>query len=1067
MAKGVKEYKIKINGVTQSVTDVTKLEDVLKRLDKAMQKTQGYNITVNGATQSAADTTRLEESIARLNRTTAQAGAATENASRASRERNAAIAEEERAERRLSETIGRAAHTRSDANIRQIEATTALREVTREVTRQVQINAQADGSVRQIGLRLNQLRNEYYNLSAAERENWEVGGKMLVQIRQLDEEYKKLKESAGQFQDSVGNYGRALEGLGRLSGGIEGASQSAMGFAQTMASSNQLMAMFGANTEENAEQAANLQKAMLGLAVVQGVNTNLLKSNIVTTILSTAADRIHMLQVRARATAIALSTKNTIAATAAQKVFNAVSKANPYVLLASAAVAAAGAIGAYIYKTRDAKDATDEASESVSRFKSELDGTTWSTQEAADAHDDMVRKIQDVQVDIDLANEKITEYQANLQRLSASGKEAFIGINKELKKNLDEIDKEYNGTLSSIQKWYFEIAGIMDSEEKERAGYLSRLQKWAFDVAGVTASVEREQAEQIKKQSQAYIEHAKELGYNALYNWKQYEKEQAQHNKRLRDENKKSSGSTRKDTADTLKKETELIRKAEDDKTALIFNEFERRRVETTIKYSRMRDDLQKQIDEDKTLTEKGRQALRDIINNIDARIAADRDKIRSDEENAEKEAEDKRKELLNKRLGDERKRNELLLSRTELDLEKATAGIGEIISRQKNGLQLIDITATRANLAEADKALDEYIKGLERAQTALKESHEKNLSSLKEGTPEYEEALQEYETANLELNTKLQETNKQREENTKTSNDLITEYFRELFEKIAVYAEAASTAISSVLDTFSMNLEVQIEDLNESLGVVNERYEEVKKLREDAVKRSEELEKQLQNATGGTALALREQLNREMEARNELDKEEKRLAKEKEKREAEIAKKEKQIKKNNLISDIAGAVAGVARSVIQALGLIFPLNLFVAGVVGAMGAAQVGIMTRQLSKMEDGGLIKGPSHSEGGARIHGTNIEVEGGEYVVNKRSTAANSDLVEFINNARRTVTLADLTGVIPGVPVSVSDAPVTGEDRILQAIENIEFSPVVAVTDILDASETVTAVRDISGY
>lgn len=48
----------------------------------------------------------------------------------------------------------------------------------------------------------------------------------------------------------------------------------------------------------------------------------------------------------------------------------------------------------------------------------------------------------------------------------------------------------------------------------------------------------------------------------------------------------------------------------------------------------------------------------------------------------------------------------------------------------------------------------------------------------------------------------------------------------------------------------------------------------------------------------------------------------------------------------------------------------------------------------------ESGGLLKGPSHKQGGMPILGSNIEVEGGEYVVNKRSAAKNIGLLNTIN-------------------------------------------------------------------
>lgn len=50
---------------------------------------------------------------------------------------------------------------------------------------------------------------------------------------------------------------------------------------------------------------------------------------------------------------------------------------------------------------------------------------------------------------------------------------------------------------------------------------------------------------------------------------------------------------------------------------------------------------------------------------------------------------------------------------------------------------------------------------------------------------------------------------------------------------------------------------------------------------------------------------------------------------------------------------------------------------------------------------MKNGGLLNGPSHAQGGIRVGNTGIEVEGGEYVVNKQATMENYNLLEIINS------------------------------------------------------------------
>lgn len=58
----------------------------------------------------------------------------------------------------------------------------------------------------------------------------------------------------------------------------------------------------------------------------------------------------------------------------------------------------------------------------------------------------------------------------------------------------------------------------------------------------------------------------------------------------------------------------------------------------------------------------------------------------------------------------------------------------------------------------------------------------------------------------------------------------------------------------------------------------------------------------------------------------------------------------------------------------------------------------QLGLNSAQ--KLAGGGLIVGPSHSQGGVAVGNSNINVEGGEFVVKKEATAKNIDTLQAIN-------------------------------------------------------------------
>lgn len=59
------------------------------------------------------------------------------------------------------------------------------------------------------------------------------------------------------------------------------------------------------------------------------------------------------------------------------------------------------------------------------------------------------------------------------------------------------------------------------------------------------------------------------------------------------------------------------------------------------------------------------------------------------------------------------------------------------------------------------------------------------------------------------------------------------------------------------------------------------------------------------------------------------------------------------------------------------------------------------GVNVSAIAQMANGGYLEGPSHKQGGMPILGSNVVVEGGEFVVNKEATKQNFPLLTAINN------------------------------------------------------------------
>ena len=106
--------------------------------------------------------------------------------------------------------------------------------------------------------------------------------------------------------------------------------------------------------------------------------------------------------------------------------------------------------------------------------------------------------------------------------------------------------------------------------------------------------------------------------------------------------------------------------------------------------------------------------------------------------------------------------------------------------------------------------------------------------------------------------------------------------------------------------------------------------------------------------------------------------------------------------------------------------------------------------MGRAYIKKAKGGLLDGPSHSEGGMPILGSNMEVEGGEFVVNKNATRKNLKLLNAINKGRY-----EEGGIIKP---RVDDLPKPLSVTPTQSINNIQQKPMEIKPISLDISGTI---------
>ena len=198
-----------------------------------------------------------------------------------------------------------------------------------------------------------QLTMEYNHLSSEDQRS-DVG----IALR---EKIAELTEKAGEYRDIIADVKQSIS-----------SSASDTRWFDTMAESGQLMIStfqlaqssceaLGLSEKSLQQSMLGVQRAMQAVQALQVIQNTLQKQ-------SNLMKGIGIIQTKALAAATALETKAraqetgaTIAQTVAMKAFNAVAKANPYVLLATAIMTVIGLIVAYTASTNEAAQADEEA----------------------------------------------------------------------------------------------------------------------------------------------------------------------------------------------------------------------------------------------------------------------------------------------------------------------------------------------------------------------------------------------------------------------------------------------------------------------------------------------------------------------------------------------------------------------------------------------------------------------------------------------------------------------------------------------------------------------------------
>lgn len=287
-------------------------------------------------------------------------------------------------------------------------------------------------------------------------------------------------------------------------------------------------------------------------------------------------------------------------------------------------------------------------------------------------------------------------------------------------------------------------------------------------------------------------------------------------------------------------------------------------------------------------------------------------------------------------------------------------------------------------------------------------------------------------------------------------------------------FVDVTLDSIAVIGDAIANLYDMELEEMEDKLDQLAELHDEaVEKVNESQDKISD-LNQKMKDSSGAQLEAYKQQMADEMLLLQQRQQEEKRAQKEKEKQEEAIKKKQKQARKDEMKVQLIESIVNTALAVTKTFSAYpMPFAAILGGIVSALGAIQQAIIIKQMSKLADGGLLSGPSHANGGIPVGNTGVEVEGGEYVVNKRSTAKYLPLLQSINEeGARHKTVANQIGKMADggqlnyERINSNLDSLSTASIVASAIGGIEMHPVVSVVDINRGQRNYTEVRQLAG-
>lgn len=524
------------------------------------------------------------------------------------------------------------------------------------------LNQSAEGSYNRLSAQYSINKIYLNNMTVEEREATEEGRKLVAETKAIYEEMKRLQEATGKTSLNVGNYSDAAKGLTtqienqtkqlallRLEGkqgtaeyqqlsketailrdavkdatyeitrmasdtsNLDAVLGLAAGASGGFAAYTGAMELFGAESEDVQEEQKKLQAAIAITTGVQAIQNAVQKqSAIMLGISRLQMAALSKAQVYNRLVTMQ-GTKATLAATIAQKAFNLIAAANPYVLLALALVTVVGALVL---------------------FASNTDKSAKNQQKLNEAQ----------KVWLDYLETEATEMnRVSNERVSQLNRE--LNIAKARNASLSETRKIEDEILAERTKAHNKSVGFygqeLDDLEANRAklkqlndmlvqlnNAKARGDKKVYIDVDLDGKIDKVKVDEAIEAVQGQIDNtgrAVDIAVNLKTEGADLDVERKIQAAQRANENRNAA-----------KAETDILRKAEDARIALIKNSFDQQRAQRQAANARAIADIQLQLRTETNLTVKARKALNDQIVLLREQLAVDMVNIANQQRAAE-----------------------------------------------------------------------------------------------------------------------------------------------------------------------------------------------------------------------------------------------------------------------------------------------------------------------------------------------------------------------------------------------------------------------------------------------